>query len=136
MVPTEAVYPMAIAERLTGLTRRQIRYYERQGLLSVYRTAGNQRLYTPQDIELLLRIGALLAHGFRTIEAVSHHLAAEPTVAPPAVQPSRARAAPAASLLELSRCSDAASRFTTANRAGPTLRLGQDERQTLRHVPR
>lgn len=135
-MPTEAVYPMAVAERLTGLTRRQIRYYERQGLLSVYRTAGNQRLYTPQDIALLLRIEALLAHGFRTIEAVRRHLAAEPVVAPVAAGSSRAQSASAASTLELSRCSDAAVRFITANHPGPTLRLGQDERQALRHIPR
>jgi MerR family glutamine synthetase transcriptional repressor len=127
---------MAVAERLTGLTRRQIRYNERQGLLSVYRTAGNQRLYTPQDIALLLRIEALLAHGFRTIEAVRHHLAIEPTVAPPAAQPPRPSSAPVTSPSELSRCSDAAVRFTTANRAGLPLRLGQDEWQALRHVPR
>jgi DNA-binding transcriptional MerR regulator len=127
---------MAVAERLTGLTRRQIRYYERQGLLSVYRTAGNQRLYTPYDIELLLRIEALLAHGFRTIEAVRHHLAAEPTVAPAAAGSSRAGSVPTPSTLELSRYSDAAVRFITANRPGPTLRLGQDERQALRHFPR
>lgn len=127
---------MAVAERLTGLTRRQIRYYERRGLLSVYRTAGNQRLYTPHDIELLLRIEALLAHGFRTIVAVRHHLAIEPIVAPPAAQPPRPSSAPVTSPFELSRCSDAAVRFTATSRAGPTLRLGQDERQELRHIPR
>ncbi len=36
---------------MTNLTARQIRYYESHELIKPARSKGNQRLYTPQDVE-------------------------------------------------------------------------------------
>lgn len=57
------VYPMGVAERLTGLTGRQIRYYEKNGLLTPARTQGRHRLYTDQDIRRLKEIKRLMEDG-------------------------------------------------------------------------
>lgn len=70
----QAVYPIGVAKNLTGLSQRQIRYYEEAGLLQPLRTAGNQRLYSPADIELLLRIKMLVGRGL-TLEEVGRVLA-------------------------------------------------------------
>lgn len=67
------VYPIGVVKNLTGLTERQIRYYEEQGLVSPRRTAGNQRLYSPADIERLLRIRLLLHRG-KTLDEVRRAL--------------------------------------------------------------
>ena len=57
------VFSMAVAERMTGLTRRRIRYYERNGLLQPARSAGNRRLYSPDDLARLADIKRLLDEG-------------------------------------------------------------------------
>lgn len=54
------MYSIATAQEKTGLTGRQIRYYEKMGLISVERTAGNQRRFSESDIERLLKIKALI----------------------------------------------------------------------------
>lgn len=58
-----AVYPIGIVTKLTGLTQRQVRYYEAMDLISPARSKGNQRLYSPEDVDTLLMIKALLAKG-------------------------------------------------------------------------
>lgn len=68
------VYPIGVVQKLTGLSGRQIRYYEKVGLLSPHRTQGNQRLYSPKEVDLLLEIKALLAEGLN-IEGVKTRLA-------------------------------------------------------------
>ncbi|RJQ08739.1 MAG: MerR family transcriptional regulator [Bacillota bacterium] len=55
---------MFVAERMTGLTRRRIRYYEAVGLLEPARTPGNRRLYSSADIRRLLEIKRLLEEGY------------------------------------------------------------------------
>lgn len=59
----KAVYTMAVAERLTGLTQRQIRYYEARGLIRLARGPSGQRLLTAEDIRQLRRIRWLLQQG-------------------------------------------------------------------------
>ncbi|BAS27123.1 MerR family transcriptional regulator [Limnochorda pilosa] len=68
------VYPIGIVQKLTGLTGRQIRYYEKAGLLTPTRTPGNQRLYSPNQVDLLLDIKELLAQGYN-VEGVKTRLA-------------------------------------------------------------
>ena len=68
------VYTMAVVERLTGLTRRRIRYYEKCGLVRPQRTQGGHRLYSPENIETLLRIKSIMDSGITTIEAVRRML--------------------------------------------------------------
>ena len=57
------MYTMGAAERLTGLTQRQIRYYEAKGLVRLARSPSGQRLLTARDIRQLRRIRWLLQQG-------------------------------------------------------------------------
>jgi MerR family glutamine synthetase transcriptional repressor len=63
------VYSMGVAERLTGLTGRQIRYWEQHGLLAPARTKGRQRMYSEADIVRIKEIRRLMADGM-TLERV------------------------------------------------------------------
>lgn len=74
-VSTTPVYSMGVAERLTGLTARQIRYWEQNGLLAPSRTKGRQRMYTEADILRLKEIKRLLNEGM-TLERVKATFAA------------------------------------------------------------
>lgn len=58
-----ALFPIGTVMKLTGLSARQIRYYEQHQLVRPARTAGNQRLYSFRDVERLLEIKALLGKG-------------------------------------------------------------------------
>ncbi|MDP2872959.1 MAG: MerR family transcriptional regulator [Bacillota bacterium] len=68
MPQSTPVYPIAVVRKLTGLSDRQIRYYEQVGLLKPARTAGRRRLFSPLDVEALLRIKADMERGLRTPE--------------------------------------------------------------------
>lgn len=70
---------MAAVRRMTGLSERQIRYYDEKGLVVPGRTQGGHRLYTHADVERLLAVKRLLAAGV-PLEEVRGHLDA---VAPP-----------------------------------------------------
>lgn len=59
------MYSIGIVEELTGLTGRQIRYYEKMGLITPERTSGNQRLYSPAVVERLKEIKRLLSSGMK-----------------------------------------------------------------------
>lgn len=74
-VSTTPVYSMGVAERLTGLTARQIRYWEQNGLLAPSRTKGRQRMYSEADMLRLKEIKRLLNDGM-TLERVKGHYAA------------------------------------------------------------
>ena len=56
----EPVYTMAVAARLTRMHPQTLRKYERAGLLTPSRQAGNQRLYTDGEIRRLRRIRYLV----------------------------------------------------------------------------
>ncbi len=49
--------------RRTGLSERQIRYYEQLGLVAPRRTHGGQRYYGESDVARLLEIQRILASG-------------------------------------------------------------------------
>jgi MerR family glutamine synthetase transcriptional repressor len=59
----DSIYPISVVMSMTSLTARQIRYYESHGLIKPARSKGNQRLYTPEDVENLLVIKSLLEKG-------------------------------------------------------------------------
>lgn len=61
--PDAAVYSIGVVQKLTGLSGRQIRYYDQQGLVRPKRTRGNRRLYSPADVERLRKIKELLDQG-------------------------------------------------------------------------
>jgi MerR family glutamine synthetase transcriptional repressor len=58
-----ALFPIGIVMKLTDLTARQIRYYEQHELIQPARTAGNQRLFSFNDVQRLLEIKALIEKG-------------------------------------------------------------------------
>ncbi len=60
---SDSIYPISAVMNMTNLTARQIRYYESHGLIKPTRSKGNQRLYTPSDVENLLMIKSLLEKG-------------------------------------------------------------------------
>ncbi|RDW17757.1 MerR family transcriptional regulator [Oceanobacillus chungangensis] len=57
------LFSIGIVMKLTELTARQIRYYEEHELISPERTAGNQRLFSFNDVDKLLEIKNLLDNG-------------------------------------------------------------------------
>lgn len=71
------VYSMGVAERLTGLTGRQIRYWEQHELLTPSRTKGRQRLYCEADIERLKEIKRLMGDGMTLERVKTYFLARE-----------------------------------------------------------
>jgi MerR family transcriptional regulator/heat shock protein HspR len=54
-----AVYVISVAAELAGVHPQTLRIYERKGLVTPRRTAGNSRRYSDRDIELLRRIQEL-----------------------------------------------------------------------------
>lgn len=72
---TVPLYSMGVAQRLTGLTGRQIRYWEQHGLVAPARTEGRQRLYSQADIERLKEVKRLLGAGM-SLQRVKSYLAA------------------------------------------------------------
>ncbi|CAI2599875.1 MerR family transcriptional regulator [Apilactobacillus kunkeei] len=58
-----SVLPIGTVMKLTSLTARQIRYYEEQGLVSPERNDGNRRMYSLNDIDVILEIKDYLDEG-------------------------------------------------------------------------
>ncbi|MFC6590634.1 MerR family DNA-binding transcriptional regulator [Deinococcus lacus] len=56
--------PAQVAER-SGLNVSALHFYERQGLITATRTAGNQRRYPRDTLRRLAFIGAAQRWGFR-----------------------------------------------------------------------
>lgn len=57
------LFSMGIVQKLTGLSARQIRYYEENELIHPERTAGNRRVFSFNDVDRLLDIKSLLDEG-------------------------------------------------------------------------
>jgi MerR family transcriptional regulator/heat shock protein HspR len=60
---SQAIYVISVAAELAGVHPQTLRVYERKGLLSPARTAGNTRRYSPRDIERLRKIQELTQEG-------------------------------------------------------------------------
>src|SRR5438128_7485246 len=58
-VEDRAVYIISVAAELAGVHPQTLRIYERKGLLTPARTAGNTRRYSQRDIERLQMIQQL-----------------------------------------------------------------------------
>ncbi len=56
--------PMRVVKKKTGLTSRQIRYYDHVNLIFPARTPGNQRLFSENDIRKLKKIKKLINEGY------------------------------------------------------------------------
>lgn len=57
------LFSIRIVNDLTGLTPRQIRYYESHGFVTPARSEGNQRLFSFADVDRLLDIKQLTERG-------------------------------------------------------------------------
>ena len=55
--------PISMVMQLTGLTARQIRYYEEHELITPARSEGNRRMFSLDDVDALLEIRELLDQG-------------------------------------------------------------------------
>ncbi|HEY2420081.1 MAG TPA: MerR family transcriptional regulator [Neobacillus sp.] len=62
------VITIGIVRDLTGLSERQIRYYEERKLIFPERSLGGSRKYSFADIELLMEIANKLEDGIPTHE--------------------------------------------------------------------
>jgi MerR family glutamine synthetase transcriptional repressor len=58
------VYTIGRVVYLTGLSARQVRYYETKNLITPTRTAGKQRLYSRDQVHLLQMVKRLLDEGY------------------------------------------------------------------------
>jgi MerR family transcriptional regulator, glutamine synthetase repressor len=56
-------YTMAIAVRLSGIKSYRIRRFEEGGLLNPERNLGNQRLFSADDIEIIIQAAELEDEG-------------------------------------------------------------------------
>ncbi|MDI6870679.1 MAG: MerR family transcriptional regulator [Bacillota bacterium] len=75
------VLSIGVVQQLTGLSGRQIRYYEQAGLLKPRRTGGRRRLYTRAEVDLLTEIKGYLQQGMN-LEAVKELLRSKGRLAP------------------------------------------------------
>ena len=57
-------YTLAMVVEMTGLSARQIRYYEGKGLFTPERSSGNQRLFSPSDLSVLQTVADLKKKGY------------------------------------------------------------------------
>lgn len=62
------VISIGIVSELTGLSERQIRYYEERQLIFPERTKGRTRMYSFADVELLVEIANKIEDGMQTYE--------------------------------------------------------------------
>lgn len=58
-----SVFPIGTVMKLTDLSARQIRYYEEQDLIDPIRNEGNRRMYSLNNIDVLLEIKDYLSDG-------------------------------------------------------------------------
>ncbi len=56
----EPKYVISVTARIVGMETHTLRYYEKLGLVSPYRSKGNIRYYSESDIEQLRRIKSLV----------------------------------------------------------------------------
>lgn len=64
----EKVMNIGVVRDLTGLSERQIRYYEERKLIFPERTKGGVRKYSFEDVKRIQEIHQKLQDGFRTLE--------------------------------------------------------------------
>ncbi|MFY9856706.1 MAG: MerR family transcriptional regulator [Exiguobacterium chiriqhucha] len=62
---SKKVIGMGVITELTGLSERQVRYYESKGLVFPERTKGGSRIYSFHDVERLIDVASKLEDGWR-----------------------------------------------------------------------
>ena len=74
------VFAIAVAAELAGMHPQTLRQYDRLGLVSPTRTAGQSRRYSMRDVVQLREIGTLIAEGLN-LEGIKRILDLENQVA-------------------------------------------------------
>ena len=74
-----AVYVISVASRMCNLHPQTLRTYERLGFLAPARSRGGVRLYSDEDLRVLMRIAELAAEGLN-LEGVRRVLLLEAEV--------------------------------------------------------
>lgn len=67
-----AVFPIGTVMELTGLSARQIRYYEEYKLVEPKRTSTNRRKYSLNDVDRLLEVSDLVSDGM-SLKGIQKH---------------------------------------------------------------
>ena len=62
------VISIGMVSEITGLSQRQIRYYEERNLISPGRALQGYRIYSFSDIEILMEIANQIEDGVQTYE--------------------------------------------------------------------
>ena len=76
--PAKRLHKVGAVSEITGLPAHVLRYWESEfPVLNPGKTRGGQRLYTPEDIELILRIKELVHERGFTIAGARRRLQAE-----------------------------------------------------------
>lgn len=60
LTDSEPKYVISVAARMVGIGTHTLRYYEKLGLVQPYRSGGNIRYYSENDIEQLHHIKTLM----------------------------------------------------------------------------
>lgn len=76
---SQAVFPIGTVIKLTDLTARQIRYYESQGFFETGRSPGNHRLYSLNDVDMILDVYDGLQAGDDMVSLKKRLLSQKPT---------------------------------------------------------
>ena len=74
------VFAISVAAEMASMEIQNLRVYERRGLIRPDRTSGGTRLYSPDDVDRLRRIGDLLEEGLNLV-GIRRVLALEDEVA-------------------------------------------------------
>lgn len=56
----EPVFVISVAARMCGVQTQTLRYYESLGLVAPARSTGNQRVFSKQDIDRVMRVRNLV----------------------------------------------------------------------------
>lgn len=67
----EQIMSIGMVKELTGLSERQIRYYEERKLVFPARTKGGSRRYSFEDVRKIQEIHRKLKEGYNTYELKS-----------------------------------------------------------------
>jgi MerR family glutamine synthetase transcriptional repressor len=122
----KSVYPIGVVQNLTGLSKRQIRYYEETELVIPDRTSGNQRMYSLVDVEKLLRVKKLLERGMNIEEVKSHFAKREEREVETNTLPR---------LEELAQNSDLRAKFRKEIQTKPQNQPSENNRSRNHHAP-
>lgn len=64
---SRGVYGIAVAAEMAGVGEQTLRLYESKGLFTPSRSAGGTRRYSDDDLDVVRRVGELVAEGVNLV---------------------------------------------------------------------